>query len=125
MQYDEIMKKILVILLAVASIGAASAQIVNTDVIVKISSNKFEKTINVPKSCISVLALLIEDSLPQEDVATIHRCLGEVITSTEKTYTFDNMSLYFNNSKGIVVFKGHGYTITMNNIRDYQNIFRM
>lgn len=125
MQYDEIMKKILVILLAVASIGVASAQIVNTDVIVKISSNKFEKTINVPKSCISVLALLIEDSLPQEDVATIHRCLGEVITSTEKTYTFDNMSLYFNNSKGIVVFKGHGYTITMNNIRDYQNIFRM
>lgn len=125
MQYDEIMKKVLVMLLAIASIGVASAQTVDTNVNVKISSNKFEKTIDVPQCCIVVLAHLIEDSLPQEDVATIYRCLGEVITSPEKTYTFDNMSLYFNNSKGIVVFKGHGYTITMNNIRDYQNIFRM
>ena len=119
------MKKFLIMLLAIAGIGVASAQIANPDVVVKISNNKLEKTINVPQSCVVVLARLIEDTLPQEDVAVIHQRLGEVITSPEKTYTFDNMSLYFNNSKGIVVFKGHGYTVTINNIKDYQNIFRM
>lgn len=119
------MKKILVMLLALVSIGVVSAQTTNANAVVKISKNKFEKTISVPQSCVVVLARLIEDTLPQEDVAVIHQCLGDVITSPEKTYTYDNMSLYFNNSKGIVVFKGHGYTVTVNNIKDYQNIFRM
>ena len=120
------MKKVLVMLLAIASIGVASAQTTNTDdVSVKISKGKFEKTINVPQSCIMVAARLIEDTLSEQDVATIHRCLGEVITNSEKTFYYDNISLYFNEPKGIVIIKGNGYTIEMNNIRGYQNIFRM
>jgi hypothetical protein len=119
------MKKFLVMLLAIAGIGVASAQTVNADVVVKISNNKFEKRINVPQSCVTIVARLIEDTLPEKDVALIHECLGEVINTAEKTFYFDNMSLYFNNSKGVVIFKGHGYTIELNNIRDYQNIFRM
>lgn len=119
------MKKLLVMLLAIAGIGVASAQTANPDVVVKISKNKFVKTINVPQSCVPIVARLIEDTLPEKDVATIHRHLGEVINSPEKTYRYDNMSLYFNNSKGLVVFKANGYTIEINNIRDYQNIFRM
>ena len=113
-------------LLAIASIGVASAQTTNTDdVSVRISKGKFEKTINVPQSCIVVVARLIEDTLPEQDVATLHKCLGEVITNSEKTFYYDNMSVYFNESKGIVIIKGHGYTIELNNIRGYQNIFRM
>ena len=94
------MKKVLVMLLAIASIGVASAQTTNTDdVSVKISKGKFEKTINVPQSCIIAAARLIEDTLSEQDVATIHRCLGEVITNSEKTFYYDNISLYFNEPK--------------------------
>ena len=119
------MKKFLVMMLAIASIGVASAQTVNDDVVVTISNNKFEKSINVPQSCVIAVARIIEDTLSEKDLATIYQHLGEVINSTEKTYYYDKMSLYFNNSKGLVIFKGHGYTIKLNNIRDYQNIFRM
>lgn len=119
------MKKILVMLLAIAGFGVASAQTVDSDVVVTISKNKFEKTIKVPQSCVYVVARAIEDALPEKDVAFIHDKLGEVINSTEKTYRYDNMSLYFNTSKSLVIFKGHGYTIKLNNIRDYQDIFRM
>ena len=119
------MKKLLVMLLAIASIGVASAQTVNDDVVVTISNNKFEKSINVPQSCVIAVARIIEDTLSEKDLATIYQHLGEVINSTEKTYYYDKMSLYFNNSKGLAIFKGHGYTIKLTNIRDYQNIFRM
>ncbi len=119
------MKKLLVMLLAIAGIGVASAQTATPDVVVKISNKKFEKTINVPQSCVTIVARLIEDTLPEKDVAFIYERLGEVINNPEKTYYYDNMSLYFNEPNGIVRFKGHGYTIELNNVRSYQNIFRM
>ena len=80
------MKKFLVMMLAIASIGVASAQTVNDDVVVTISNNKFEKSINVPQSCVIAVARIIEDTLSEKDLATIYQHLGEVINSTEKTY---------------------------------------
>lgn len=117
------MKKLLVMLLAIAGISVASAQNNNSDKVTVTIDNA--KTITLSKVGIKSMVSSLELLIPQEDLVTLTNYVAEVETKKVKTYEYEEMTLHFDLNKGIITFKGHGHIVKVNNMYQLIQYFNL